>query len=671
MKRRSIIYCVLGALLGVALAVPILGAAPAENPPAAEIVGSVLLPCPGPPTQALAPTTKMPQVSSGVETVKPPIGIGGLAASPPQYLPTVFFDQPLSAANQNAYVDQNFADMPTYTTYIADDFSNAVPWRVGRIYVPGDFWNGGSTFMNASSLTFAIYADAGGVPAGYPNDGVTTPLWTITLAPYDHQVTYSTGVPGGYQSNTVLSLDTPVVIPPGTWWMIFAPNMTFSGGGQFGRQPSDTTNGAVAKLINPGGGFGLGTTWQDWTVLGVAQHDIAFRLEEPVCPVFDNGPLVTHPGGGAGGADASALQTALSMSTYGFGMQQTYGYRLADDYTVTNPAGMYVDKLVLFAYQTGSGTDSTINHVNLRIWNGVPGVGSVIWGDTVTNVLESMAFHNVYRVADYSLTASNRPIMACVVNVGTTLPPGTYWFDWQMGGNLSSGPYSPPVSILGQTSTGNAMQYTTGWANALDTGTGTPQGMPFIVLGDCCPAITVSPATIPSVVAGTPYSQTFSATGGTPPYTYYVTGLLPAGLALVGDTLSGTPTGTGAFNIEIWAVDANGCAGMQTYNFTVDYTNFYDDMGNAVMCVNKITGDYKWTILTGPYTGLTLAGTARVYNGGNMFWSQPGAPHYVYLYYDPNNHRAWGYIYDYSAYIYSYLNDTDTTNNPPLCIGGP
>src|SRR4029078_3997860 len=53
--------------------------------------------------------------------------------------------------------------------------------------------------------------------------------------------------------------------------------------------------------------------------------------------VYDNGPLVTHPGGGAGGADASALQTSQGMTIFGFGQQQAANNRVADDFTI--PAG--------------------------------------------------------------------------------------------------------------------------------------------------------------------------------------------------------------------------------------------------------------------------------------------------------------------------------------------
>jgi len=168
----------------------------------------------------------------------------------------------------------------------------------------------------------------------------------------------------------------------------------------------------------------------------------------PDAVLFDNGPLVTHPGGGAGGADASAVQTALLNSTYGFGHSVSTGYRVADDFTV--PAGGWlINQITFFAYQTGSTTTSTINNVNLRIWNGPPNAGgSVIWGDTTTNVLATTQWSTIYRVLDTDLLNSQRPIMADTVTVGTVLPPGTYWLDWQTGGTLTSGPWAPPVTIL-------------------------------------------------------------------------------------------------------------------------------------------------------------------------------------------------------------------------------
>lgn len=206
----------------------------------------------------------------------------------------------------------------------------------------------------------------------------------------------------------------------------------------------------------------------------------------PDAVLYDNGSLVTHPGGGYSGADASAVQTALLMSVYGFGHALSTGYRVADDFTITDPE-WDVQTITFFAYQTNSGSGSTINHVNLQIWLGQPGGGgSVVFGDTTTNRLSNTGWSNIYRVLDTALTDTARPIMANVVTVGTNLVAGTYWLDWQTGGTLSSGPWAPPISILGQTTTGNALQYdpaTTAWNPLTDTGSGALQGLPFIVEG--------------------------------------------------------------------------------------------------------------------------------------------------------------------------------------------
>lgn len=67
-------------------------------------------------------------------------------------------------------------------------------------------------------------------------------------------------------------------------------------------------------------------------------------------------------------------------------------------------------------------------------------------------------------------------------------------------------------------------------------------------------AIVISPATIPDPAVGEPYSQTFTASGGTSPYLFTASGL-PAGLTLVGDTISGTPTASGAFVINVSVSD--------------------------------------------------------------------------------------------------------------------
>lgn len=82
------------------------------------------------------------------------------------------------------------------------------------------------------------------------------------------------------------------------------------------------------------------------------------------------------------------------------------------------------------------------------------------------------------------------------------------------------------------------------------------------------PVIVVNPASVPNAAVGVAYSQTFTGSGGTAPYTFVVSaGALPAGLALNGTTgaLTGTPTAGGSFNFTIEARDANNFPGTRAY----------------------------------------------------------------------------------------------------------
>jgi hypothetical protein len=86
--------------------------------------------------------------------------------------------------------------------------------------------------------------------------------------------------------------------------------------------------------------------------------------------------------------------------------------------------------------------------------------------------------------------------------------------------------------------------------------------------------ITLSPAagSLTAGEVGTAYSQTFTASGGTGPYSYAVTnGALPAGLTLdtgTGD-ISGTPTAVETASFTITATDANSDTGDASYTLNV------------------------------------------------------------------------------------------------------
>ncbi len=219
--------------------------------------------------------------------------------------------------------------------------------------------------------------------------------------------------------------------------------------------------------------------------------------------LWDNGPLVNYPGQGFGGYDASAIQTSLLESVYGYGHAVSSGYRVADDFTISDPGGWQISSLYFYAYQTNGNTaSSTINNVNVRIWSGTPGAGgTVVWGNTTTNLLQnpgsSSVWSGIYRSISTNLVATNRPIQVQTLAFGDpnhpaiTLAAGTYWLDWQTGGTLTSGPWAPPVSILDLTNPpgANARQADPAgaWLPVLDTGNSTPDEFPFIIEGTVIP----------------------------------------------------------------------------------------------------------------------------------------------------------------------------------------
>jgi hypothetical protein len=69
---------------------------------------------------------------------------------------------------------------------------------------------------------------------------------------------------------------------------------------------------------------------------------------------------------------------------------------------------------------------------------------------------------------------------------------------------------------------------------------------------------------------GRSYSQSITASGGTSPYTYSESGVLPSGIILnTAGVLSGTPTVTGSFPITVTANDSNNFTGARSYTLTV------------------------------------------------------------------------------------------------------
>ena len=120
------------------------------------------------------------------------------------------------------------------------------------------------------------------------------------------------------------------------------------------------------------------------------------------------------------------------------------------------------------------------------------------------------------------------------------------------------------------TSSPNLFSAVTGYD--LCTGWGTPLGTTMInaLAGTLVPTITAT-SPLPSGVVSVSYSQTLTATNGTPSYTYSLaSGSLPAGLSLSsGGVISGTPTTAGTASFTVQVTDSKGNSSSTAFAVTI------------------------------------------------------------------------------------------------------
>jgi hypothetical protein len=141
-----------------------------------------------------------------------------------------------------------------------------------------------------------------------------------------------------------------------------------------------------------------------------------------------------------------------------------------------------------------------------------------------------------------------------------------------------------------------------------------------VVTTVACPAVTLSPATLPGGLVGSAYNQPLSATGGTAPYTFSrQSGTLPLGLILSSaGVLSGTPTTANIYTFTVLATDTTGCTGTRSYTVNICGTiainpatlpTGWIGVGyNATLTATGGTTPYTFTRTSGSLPlGLTLA----------------------------------------------------------------
>lgn len=198
--------------------------------------------------------------------------------------------------------------------------------------------------------------------------------------------------------------------------------------------------------------------------------------------LIDNGSFITNTANPAD-PDSSVLQ--LTSNTLGGGFQSGLGYSTADDFVIASGSWV-IDSIQIFGYQTGSDTlVSTFTGLFIRIWDGNPSSGgTIVWGDTTTNLLDNTYWSHVYR-GSTSSWGTTRPIMVLTAApTALTLPAATYWIEFQASRSGASGPWCVPTTIVNTEMTGDAFQRTGNIFNPwTDTGSLQGLGLPFKIYG--------------------------------------------------------------------------------------------------------------------------------------------------------------------------------------------
>ena len=111
--------------------------------------------------------------------------------------------------------------------------------------------------------------------------------------------------------------------------------------------------------------------------------------------LWDNGPLVTDPGAGFNGFDASRLQAGENTLGYGHQLDPALNNRVADDFTVPAAGWPALDYVNFYAYQTGAPQSGSLTAYDVKIWDGaMPGTGNLVG---TFNTLDSTGFSGIYR----------------------------------------------------------------------------------------------------------------------------------------------------------------------------------------------------------------------------------------------------------------------------------
>lgn len=486
---------------------------------------------------------------------------------------TLPVDQRSMAAS--AYVPGAGSGTVTWTIYCAARATQAVPSTTGAVGTAMNFTPVTASFgygtysyaLSGGTLPSGLSFNTGtGAITGTPSAALAATTFTVTVTDQG-----ASSAPQTFQLTVTAPAPTVTSISPTSGPIAGGTSVTLTGTGFTG------TTGAGGVR------FG-GTNATSYTV----NNDTQITAVSPAHAAGVIDVTVTAPGG-TSATSASDQFTYVAAPVASSFTASALAYDVSNaTFSVAAHATNSPTSYAVGSATTAQGGSVSVDAAGLVTYNAPVGFrGNDSFTFTATNLggtsspaTVTVPISNPVLVSTFPVGSGVRGTALSNVRIDTSGGRSPHFCSTALNtGALPSGTQlNSDCTISGTPAASGTFTFT---ANVTDSSIGTgpfTQATGPLVLTISAPTITLSPAAgaLPSGSAGTGYAQSFTAGGGTSPYTYARTsGTLPTGLTLSGGALSGTPTVTGTFNFDITATDSSsvGSGGpytrVQSYSITV------------------------------------------------------------------------------------------------------
>lgn len=313
-----------------------------------------------------------------------------------------------------------------------------------------------------TALQFRNDESGANPPSWPPAGGARIEDYEITLSQAGQELAAFGSSVAGNQRYPFTVRRGPLEIPAGAY------GRGSAWGPEIAIQPYTYRGGDLVVTVSHGGhGLGAGFSLDATTPLAgvaVAGSKDSFRSEQVAvgapaslmrmrtretfgaAVLWDNGPMVNRPFGGASSADASLLLAPDAVM--GFLARVDMGAGVADRLDVVSPLGWRLDTIDVFPFQVNAGTGATtITQTVVNVWQGVPRQAGSVMVASHTGVLGD-AWSGVYRASGATPGETQRPVRRVRVDMGgVVVPPGAFFVEMQFrGSGALEGPFVAPVA---------------------------------------------------------------------------------------------------------------------------------------------------------------------------------------------------------------------------------